>query len=328
MKYDFITIGGATEDVLIFTDEGVLIDNKKDVLKQKLLAFEYGAKVKVNKTFRSFGGGASNAAVALSRLGFNTACLAAVGGDERGKNIINNLKIEKVGINLIQKVEDDVSGFTPIIVDKNGEHVTFSIRGANSRLEISDSLLKKINSTRNIYITSLSEKWQNILKSVFSLKNVKIAWNPGHIQLAAGRQALRKFLAQTNVLILNLDEARELVLSDKAYYKSPLSLFDKVDELLKIINNWGPEIVVITQNEKGASAYDGKKFYFMAAIKNKKALNTVGVGDAFGATFVAGLEFYKGDINKSLELAVKNSASVVRSLGAETGLMTKKQISL
>jgi len=41
MKYDIITIGGATEDITFYTKEGVLIDNKKDVLRQKLLAFEY-----------------------------------------------------------------------------------------------------------------------------------------------------------------------------------------------------------------------------------------------------------------------------------------------
>ncbi|KKR32035.1 MAG: hypothetical protein UT64_C0044G0012 [Candidatus Falkowbacteria bacterium GW2011_GWF2_39_8] len=49
MKYDFITIGGATEDMMIFTDEGILFDNKKDILRQKLLAFEYGAKIIADK---------------------------------------------------------------------------------------------------------------------------------------------------------------------------------------------------------------------------------------------------------------------------------------
>jgi len=29
MKYDIITIGGATEDIAFFTKEGVIIDNKK-----------------------------------------------------------------------------------------------------------------------------------------------------------------------------------------------------------------------------------------------------------------------------------------------------------
>ena len=51
MKYDIITIGGATEDITFYTSEGVLINNKKDLTNQKLLAFEYGAKVKIDKFF-------------------------------------------------------------------------------------------------------------------------------------------------------------------------------------------------------------------------------------------------------------------------------------
>ena len=57
MAYDMITIGGATEDITFYTAEGLLINNKKDLTKQKLLAFEYGAKIKIDKSFSGFGGG-------------------------------------------------------------------------------------------------------------------------------------------------------------------------------------------------------------------------------------------------------------------------------
>jgi len=49
MKYQIITIGGATRDITFFTKEGILIDNHRDVLRQKLLAFEYGAKIRVDR---------------------------------------------------------------------------------------------------------------------------------------------------------------------------------------------------------------------------------------------------------------------------------------
>ena len=56
MKYDIIAIGGAVEDITFYTNEGVLLDNQKNLFKQKLLAFEYGAKIKIDniaKTCRS-----------------------------------------------------------------------------------------------------------------------------------------------------------------------------------------------------------------------------------------------------------------------------------
>ena len=38
MKQKIITIGGATEDITFFTDEGVILDNKKDI-KELLQVF-------------------------------------------------------------------------------------------------------------------------------------------------------------------------------------------------------------------------------------------------------------------------------------------------
>jgi len=34
MKYDFVTVGGSTEDITLYTSDGLLIDNKDDVLMQ------------------------------------------------------------------------------------------------------------------------------------------------------------------------------------------------------------------------------------------------------------------------------------------------------
>jgi len=38
-KYDFVTVGGATEDITFYTKEGEIIYNKEDILKQKMIAF-------------------------------------------------------------------------------------------------------------------------------------------------------------------------------------------------------------------------------------------------------------------------------------------------
>ena len=82
MAFDFIAIGGATRDISFFTNDGVLFANPKDILRQKLLAFEYGAKIRVDHFYYTYGGGAANVAVNLSNFGFKSACLAAVGDDE------------------------------------------------------------------------------------------------------------------------------------------------------------------------------------------------------------------------------------------------------
>lgn len=326
MKYDFITIGGATEDITFYTDEGVLIKNKKNVLRQNLLAFEFGAKIKIDKAYSTFGGGASNTAVNFSRLGFKTASLISVGDGERGKKVLENLKNQNVDIAFSKIIKNRETGFSFLLVGPENEHIVFSNRAVNDELKISVFDLRKIKNTEWIYITSLSGEWEDVLKKIFSLKKAKIAWNPGNEQLVAGISVLKKYLKQTSVLCVNKDEAIELVVSDPKYKKKPTKFLNNSRNLQKIIKSWGPEIVVVTKGRQGVDVYDGECFYHQNIIKEKKVEDTTGVGDAFNSSFVAGLEAYQGDIKKAIRLGLRTTASVVAKQGAQNGLLSKKDL--
>ena len=321
MKYDIITIGGATEDIIFYTIEGVLIDNKKDILRQKLLAFEYGAKIKIDKAHSSFGGGAANTAVSFSRLGFNAACIIAVGNDNRGKRILANLKKQRVDVKMAQTIKNKETGFSFLLVGPNNEHIVFSNRAANNQLRIKNYELRILKKTKWIYLTSLSGKWQEVLKEIFSVKKAKIAWNPGHVQLKAGTKKIGKFLKNTSVLFVNKDEAIELVKFDAKYKNKNNKYLNNIKNLLKLLKAMRPEIVVITSGKNGADAYDGENFYHQDILKEKKRVDTTGVGDAFSSSFIAGLELYNGDIQPAMKLGAKNTASVIGQQGAQNGLI-------
>lgn len=325
-KYDVITIGGATEDITFYTKEGILIDNKDDILRQKLFAFEYGAKLRIEKSYSTFGGGAANAAVGLARLGFKVATIVAVGEDTRGKSIIQNFKAKKVDTGLIHKIKNVETGFSFLMVGPASEHVVFSNRAANTKLLINEKDIKNLEKSKWVYLTSLSGNWRSVLKNVFKTKNVKIAWNPGHIQLYAGVKAIGKYLKQTEVLTVNKDEAIELVSSDAKHRGKSHEFLNDMKNLLTIIKAWGPKIVIITNGKFGADAYDGETFYHIDILKERRRLDTTGVGDAFGSTFVAGMELFKGDIKKAMQACVKNTASVISMQGAQNGLLTRSQI--
>ncbi len=326
MQYDFITLGGATEDITVYTSEGILIDNPDDILRQKLLAFEFGAKLKVDKAYSTFGGGAANAAVCLARLKFRVAALVRIGNDERGKRILANFKNHQVDTSLVQIDKTESTGFSFLLVGPGNEHVVFSNRAANTKLVISEKERQALAKTKWIYMTSLSGKWKEVLKNVFSLTGPKVAWNPGHIQLHSGVEAIGRFLKKTAILIVNKDEAIELVVSDLEYRGKSHQFLNNVKNLLAILKSWGPEIVVVTNGQEGADAYDGKKFFHQDILKERKRVDTTGVGDAFGSTFVAGLEFFDGDIARAMYLGVKNTASVIGEQGAQNGLLNKKEI--
>ena len=320
IKYDFAAIGGATQDISFFTDAGILLDNRRDVLRQKLLAFEQGAKVGIDKFHYTYGGGAANAVVNLANFGFKTVCLAAVGDDAPGEGIRRNLKDRGVSLAGLQVRKKEDSGFSFILISPSGERIIFSQRGANANFSLGRKELAVLKQSRQAYIASLSGDWLPLLRRIFSLPGLEISWNPGAAQYAAGLEKLAPFIRQTKVFALNQDEAIELVISSKSRRPSR-DFLDRTDNLLREIKSFGPQIVVITQGAKGVAAYDGQKIYRHAILKEKKRLDTTGVGDIFNSSFVAGLSLYDGDINRALALGLRNTASKIGHLGAQNGLI-------
>jgi ribokinase len=327
MKYDFITIGGLVEDVTFRTDEGVLIDNPADITRQKLVGFEYGAKISIREAKHFPGGGANNAAVCFSRLGFKTAMLGAIGEDATGKMMMQNLVDHGIDTRLIKTVREADTGFSFIVKTKNNEHVAFVYRGANSFLTVGEIEEEMLASSKWLYIASLSGEWGRVLDKIFDIPDALIVWNPGNAQLAAGVGQLHKYLKKTAVLMLNNDEAIELVLSVGKYKKEDEEFFKDVKNLLLVLKELGPDGVVITSGNAGADYYDGEDFYHGDSLRvpQAKITDTTGVGDAFCSTFIAGLEMHEGDFKKAMKLAMKNAAGVLLEPGAQNGLMRIKK---
>lgn len=326
MVYDFIAVGGATRDISFFTDHGILIENPRDILRQKLLAFEYGAKIRVDNFNYNYGGGAANASVNFANFGFRSACLAAIGKDENGREILENLRRRGVSRNLVKQLPKKNSGFSFIIISKTGERIIFTERGANGFLKMGPAETKALSQAKNIYISSLSGDWFSVLKKVFATavkSRARVAWNPSEAQYSAGLDRLAPFLKNTFIFTLNKDEAIELALTSSFSDGERLghAFFNDEKNLLRIIKGYGPEIVVITSGADGAHAYDGLNFYYQPILKEKKRVDTTGVGDIFNSTFAAGLELYKGNIKKALFLSAKNTASKIANLGAQNGLI-------
>jgi len=325
-NYDVITIGGSTEDISMNIDDYHLITNRDQPSGNPLLAFDYGTKVRVSRSVSTFGGGATNTAVCLSLLGLRVAGMISYGSDERGKRIVDNLKKNKVDTSLMKKIISEVSGFSFIAIGDDNEHVAFSYRAANNFLEINKRDISKLSQTKWLFLTSMTGSWKSNLDNIFAVPKVKVAWNPGEEQLDAGFKALKKYLAKTTVLSMNKDEAIKLILSHPDHSSSPYDFLTSSVNLLKVMRGWGPDIVVVTNGPHGADAYDGTQFYYQPVIVSKHKEDTTGLGDAFGSSFIAGLEIFAGDVKKSLYLGAKNASSVISALGAQNGLLTRSDI--
>lgn len=328
-KNKILTIGGSTVDLIFYTNSGEIINNPSNLTKQKLIAFEYGAKIVANESYFTFGGGAANAAVVFSKLGeFSMKIITRIGADEYGRQVIKNLKNHKIDTSLIQVDEKKGTGFSSIVASGIAkDHVAFLYRGANDSLDLDKSNLNLENFDW-IYLTSLSgAKWKKVLDKIITSEKTNFAWNPGEKQIKAGLSELKKYLAKTDILLVNKDEATELVLSNEASKKMGPKWLGEVYNLLKVLGGYGPKVIVITDGKNGAYAWDQNKSYYIKAFDRdeKNIVDTTGAGDAFCASFLAGYLYYEGNIDKALKLGIVNSAHNLTGVGAQNPLLTRKE---
>jgi len=316
-QFDLITIGGATEDLFLTIDNYQIIDNPRDILAQKLLAIEYGAKTLAKKSFLGYGGGASNVAVAVARHGLKSTIMTAIGDDQRGNNILKNLKSHGVGSHYVQVIAEQQSAVSVVLIGQDGEHSVICYRGANDLMTIDPNTIAEINSPW-LYISSLSgQNWHKNLVNIFS-SNKLIAWNPGQTQLMAGIAKLKKFLSKTAILIINHDEALQLVSTDTSLKPQQIKTYNQnIELLIKKIASYGSHLVIITKDKEGAWSYDGGELMHQPAYLTKNVVDTTGVGDAFSGTFIANF-IITNNVRQSLRAAAQQSAIILKAGGAQS----------
>lgn len=315
-KFDIVTIGSAVRDVAFYTDQTCVVDNPaNDPVVKKLLCVEYGAKVRSDKVFFQFGGGGANTAINFSGLGLRTATLTGVGNDLDGQAIREQLTLHGVSTDLMQISKKQRTGFSFLAVDEQtGEHAAYVFYGAAKHLSITPAVLRKVQ-TNWFYISSVTmSNWKRQLMAVTTTK-ANISWNPGGKQLAAGYAGLKHILKHITILILNKDEATELVLSHPS-----CSSAGNVRQMAKTIQSWGPALVLITSGRAGSTAYDGSTFTTDKPPKDKPK-DTTGAGDCYGSSFTAGMIRYKGNVTKAMKLATTNATHLVHTVGAQEGLL-------
>lgn len=276
-----------------------------------MLAFPSGSKILINELEFTTGGGGTNTAVALSRLGHKVAFLGKLGDGTNSDFIHKELVKEK--IDLLCAHGKGHAGYSVILDTLEHDRTILTHKGINDELKIRDVPLKKLR-TKWFYFSSMmneSFKTQEKLAKFAEKNGIKIAFNPSTYLAQKGKKYLEKILDTTELLVLNKEEAALLV--GKGTFNEMLS------ELKKL----GPKIVVITDGRHPFYAMDDKVFYTISPSP-VKILDTTGAGDAFAASLLSGLVRKKG-MEFSLMLGVTNAQSVIQHYGAKNVLLSYSQ---
>ena len=324
-----ICIGSSTKDIIFPISDGVLMETPEDLESQRKIVFELGAKYQVSQgRHETIGGCAANVACGLARLGEETYCATRVGGDQAGGWIKNELEGFGVKTALVQVGSEHRSDLSAIIAHVPSEdRIIFSDRDSNERLEISGDEIGKIGA-QWIFLSSLNgnaqEGWEKKLDKILEIaktENVKLIFNPGQKNIKSNPQKIIEVVRQLQMLIVNKDEAIEIV--DKLEKAEEEALNDE-KFLAEKLHELGSQVIAITDGSRGAWAFDGKDFLHVEARKEKVA-DTLGAGDAFSSGFIAA--YLKGkSLDECLKWGIANSSSVVRYYGAVEGLLSEDKI--
>lgn len=310
MKFDILCIGESLRDIFYFIDEAsVSCSIEKD---RCLLCLEYAEKIPVRDVIKvPAAGNSANVAVSASRLGLKSGLVSWVGEDPAGNQLKTTLKDEKVDTSLMCKCKNA----------QTSEATLLSYKGERTQLlffKPRKYTLPKLQNTNWLYYSAMGDKFEKFDKQLVSYleknSNIKFAFQPGTTHVRKGLKYLKPLIKQSDIFILNKEEA-QYILDGKVR---------PIKNLLEDFNKLNAKTVVITDGKEGAYAFDGADFWHMPIFKGD-AKERTGAGDSFAAGFTIAILNGK-KIPEALRWGTANSWSVVREIGPQKGLLTKAKM--
>lgn len=286
--------------------------------KNKLFV-SYGEKIYIDSHVLGMGGNATNTAVGIARLGLNVGLCAEIGKDEFSQKILNTLTKENINTDFLLQTAKETS--ISVILSYKEDRTIFSEHVQREHNFNFDNL-----QTKFIYLTSLGNVWEKTYQKILEFKkanDVKLAFNPGTIQLEKKGKVFMDILEKTDYLFVNRQEAEEIL------YGKSLDLEtgneNQIKKLLYGLRSLGVKNVLITDGDNGSYAQaENNEIYHLGIVK-VEVLEKTGAGDAYSGGFLAAV-LNKKSIEEAMKWGAVSSANVIQGIGAQVNLLTKAEM--
>lgn len=261
---------------------------------------EWGQETLSRDRTESIAGQAVNVALAASAMGIATDVVGAVGDDATGARILAELSTSGVGVTDVSMVAGGTTAMTVALVRPDGERAFvsdlgsfpgFDVAGASSkRLAARPTSVVALVGTSNIQ--DIDEEAIVELLRVARVAGALTVFDPGWDPLGWPQETvtlIRAILAETDVFLPNLDEARMLTRKNNLQ-----PMFDSFDELCA-------GTTVVKAGASGSYVVDEGQIVNVHSLATRVD-NAVGAGDVFDGGVIAG--YLNGDdLLASLKLA-------------------------
>ena len=271
-----------------------------------------GSEVVIDKLQYGVGGGGLNSAITFARYGHEAILLANIAQDVAGEAVIATLDKEEIDSSYTNNSVFKTTGTSVILLDSgSGKRTALTYRGASEKFSNFHEDDLDLIQPDWLYATTVGGDMETLARFFKKARalGARILLNPGPKELENVHE-LVKMLADVDILVVNKREASKIV---------PGTV---LTELLYHLNNYVP-CAIITDGVMGGIAgnrADGE-FYRFGIYEDVKTRDTTGVGDAFSSGFLAsyanGSSFYN-----SLVFASANATAVVKTVGANSGILT------
>lgn len=319
---EVICIGSCSQDIFFPNDEYIVVETPEDITSKHKAAFEIGGKFLVPDRYEAIGGVAANVSIGLSRLGISSGCYTHIGQDAVGDWAIAELERERVSISLVDRdkeVKTDLSAI--VVLMKSGDRIIFHNRDANERLLVKEACLV---GSKWIFVSSLNGEWRKNIETItkyLDQSEAAFALNPGQHNLREDPGLILSLLKRVQVLILNKDEAIELLIHETDTDQLHL---DDERYLLETFLKKGARCVGLTDGTRGAWATDGKEFLHADIHSLGPVVDSTGAGDAFASGFLSS-QIRSESLSIGLATGIINSGGVITHYGAIDGLQTREE---
>jgi sugar/nucleoside kinase (ribokinase family) len=303
---DLYCLGGSSVDL-------VLEVPRLPLEGEKLLAQYYGQLP---------GGFVANAACAAARLGMKTTWAGAIGDDVFGQKVLQSFAEFGVYTGDVQPQQNSTSDFTVIMVQPNGERTILVVPVLPCPPALNDGMRQSLQNTWFAYTALYDYDWfmevAGLVHGKFSKKTGLKPDGLGKVAVDLEINTLKDLNAARKML-----RVADIIFSDKDALQR-LTGQDDVNECVREVLSLGPELIVMTKGNEGASVFTPTETH-STDIYTVPVKDTTGAGDCFHAAFLYGM-MCDFQYPHCLKFASAAAALLIQEVGARRGLPVVKEV--
>ncbi len=264
----------------------------------------------IEKVDRQAGGGASQAAVAFSRLGGRSGYVGIVGNDITGTYLLDGLKEEGVDSTFVERREGD-SAFSFVCVNsQNASRTLINYHQRLGAINFNSEIEEYMRKASFLHLDGTM--YEDAVNAARIAKRIGLPVSLDGSSRQKDNRLNRELASMADILITN------------EFYPMQIMEDENRKRAMLQMSKWGAKILMATLGENGVLALvDGEFIQFPAF--HVEPVDTTGAGDVFHGAYLRGMELGY-DMAMCVKFASAVSAINCMSLGGRRGIPTFSQV--